>query len=140
MGMQFLSGHHQVPVFTAIIMGGLWVWYVASDWKGHTPHALLWLLIFGLVTAFQVLPAVEYGKQAVRWAGGPEPLHWNEKVPFSVHAEYGLQLRSIPGMAIPGFSLHANPFVGIVAVSLALAAIGLGWRSRNVRDRNSPVR
>ncbi|HXB74814.1 MAG TPA: YfhO family protein [Candidatus Acidoferrales bacterium] len=139
LAMQFLSGHHQVPVFTAVLMGGLWAWHVfgrpqgVSAWKQHLPHFLCFVAVFGLMSAVQVLPAVEYGKQAVRWAGVPEPLHWNQKVPFSVHAEYSLQARSIPGMVIPGISLHANPFVGIVAMSLALAAVGLGWRQRNVR-------
>ena len=133
LAMQFLSGHHQVPVFTAVLMGGLWTWLVGSNWKQHLPHFLYFGAVFGLISAVQVLPAVEYGKQAVRWAGVPEPLHWNQKVPFSVHAEYSLQGRSIPGMVIPGISLHANPFVGIVAMALALAAVGLGWRQRNVR-------
>jgi hypothetical protein len=133
LAMQFLSGHHQVPVFTALLMGGLWAWHVLSGWQQRLPHCLCFVAVFGLMSAAQVLPAVEYGKQAVRWAGVPEPLHWNEKVPFSVHAEYSLQLRSIPGMVIPGISLHANPFVGSVAMALSLAAIGLGWRQRNVR-------
>jgi hypothetical protein len=133
LAMQFLSGHHQVPVFTGVLMGGLWICYVGSDWKQHLPHCLCFAAVFGLMSAVQVLPAVEYGKQAVRWAGAPEPLHWNEKVPFSVHAEYSLQWQSIPGMVIPGISLHANPFVGIVAMALALAAIRLGWRQRMVR-------
>jgi hypothetical protein len=136
MGMQFLSGHHQVPVFTAVLMGGLWLWYVGLASSGIA-HRLLTaaccLATLALVSAPVVLPAVEYGKQAVRWAGGPEPLHWNEKVPFSVHAEYGLHARSIPGMVIPGLSLHANPFVGIVAVAFALAALSLRWRSISVR-------
>ena len=133
LAMQFLSGHHQVPVFTALLMGTLWAWHVAMNWKQHVPQFLCFAAVFGLMSAPQVLPAVEYGKQAVRWAGAPEPLHWNEKVPFSVHAEYSLEGRSIPGMVIPGISLHANPFVGIVAMALALAAIGLGWRQRHVR-------
>jgi len=133
LAMQFLGGHHQVPVFTAVLMGGLWAWHVASAWTKHLPQFLQFAVVFGLMSSAQVLPAVEYGKQAVRWAGVPEPLHWNEKVPFRVHAEYSLQGRSILGMVIPGISLHANPFVGMVAMALALAAVGLAWRQRHVR-------
>ena len=29
-----------------------------------------------LVGAFQILPAIEYGRLARRWAGAPEPLEW----------------------------------------------------------------
>ena len=133
LAMQFLGGHHQVPVFTAVLLGALWIWHVAAGWKRHLPHLLIFLTAFALIAAVQILPAVEYGKQAVRWAGVPEPLHWNERVPFSVHAEYSLMWRSIPGMVLPIFSLHANPFVGIAAMSLALAAIALSWANRNVR-------
>lgn len=133
LAMQFLSGHHQVPVFTAVLLGALWLWQVVWDWKQYLAPCLCFGAVCGLMTAAQALPAVEYGRQAVRWAGVPEPLHWNEKVPFSVHAEYSLQWKSIPGMVIPGISVHANPFVGIAAMALALAAIGFGWRSQTVR-------
>src|SRR5207244_10200952 len=70
---------------------------------------------------------------AVRWAGAPEPLRWGEKVPYSVHEEYSLRPRDLPGIVIPGPSLHVNPFVGMVALALALAAIVYGWRSAKVR-------
>ena len=133
LAMQFLGGHHQVPVFTSVLLGVLWIWHVAANWKRGLPHLLIFAVAFATIAAVQILPAVEYGKLAVRWAGVPEPLHWNEKVPFSVHAEYSLMGRSIPGMVLPGISLHANPFVGIVAMSLALAAIGLAWTNRAVR-------
>jgi hypothetical protein len=130
MGMQFLSGHHTVPVFTVVLMGGLWLWYL----NGKRLVLLgCCLATFALVSAPVVLPAVEYGKQAVRWVGAPEPVHWNEKVPFSVHAEYSLHARSVPGMVIPGIESHVNPFVGIVAVAFALAALGLCWPSPDVR-------
>jgi hypothetical protein len=130
MGMQFLSGHHTVPVFTAVLMAGLWLWYMT---RPRLVLAACCLATLALVSAPVVLPAVEYGQQAVRWVGAPEPVHWNEKVPFSVHAEYGLHARSIPGMVIPGLALHVNPFVGIVAVAFALAALGLCWPSPHVR-------
>src|SRR5205823_9904139 len=33
------------------------------------------------------------------------------------------KLRSIPGMAVPGLAVHANSYIGIVALGLALVAI-----------------
>ena len=179
MGLAFLSGHHNIPIYTAVLLGGLWLWYVVSPhtvnvrqgvvgqvanlrpivnrpadtvrdldaqlssgptsrptwplyWQ-RIVHALIFLAVCFLVSAVQMLPAIEYGRRAVRWAGTPEPQHWKDRIPYSVHAEYSLHARSIPGMVIPGLTVHANPFVGIVALSLALTAIYLGWRSRRVR-------
>ena len=31
LGMAFLAGHHQVPTFTAVLMLGLWLWYLAAN-------------------------------------------------------------------------------------------------------------
>jgi hypothetical protein len=142
MGLAFLSGHHNIPIYLAVLLGGFWVWYVASgagpiarrfSYRLRAGHALIFVTVCFLVAAIQMLPAVEYGRRALRWAGTPEPQHWNDKIPYSVHAEYSLHARSIPGMAIPGLMVHANPFVGIVALWLALTAVCLGWRRRRVR-------
>ena len=74
--MAFLSGHHVVPTFTAVLMGAMWVVYVALP-AGQAGRPVLRRLgdagIFGavwlLVSAVQVLPAIEYAKQSLRWAG-----------------------------------------------------------------------
>jgi hypothetical protein len=129
LGMAFLSGYHVVPTFTAVLLGAMWLGYVAIDWRrparwGHTAiFALVWLL----VSAVQVLPAIEYAKQSLRWADAPEPLHWGEAVPYFVHARYSLGWPSVAGIVLPGISLHANPHVGFVAVALAMLAL---WRRR----------
>ena len=96
-------------------------------------HAGIFAIICFLVSAIQMLPAVEYGRHALRWAGTPEPQLWKDKIPYSVHAEYSLHARSIPGLVVPGLTVHANPFVGIIALSLALTAVYLRWHSRRVR-------
>ena len=82
----------------------------------------MWLL----VSAVQVLPAIEYAKQSLRWAGAPEPLRWGQPVPYEVHAQYSLGWPSVAGIVVPGISLHANPHVGFVAVVLAVVALGAG--------------
>jgi len=134
MGLAFLGGHHNIPIYSAVLMGGLWVWYLVSpEWRRRAGHALLFAIICLLISSLQMIPAVEYGRRAVRWAGTPEPQHWKDRIPYNVHAEYSLLGRSIPGMVVPGLSLHANPWVGITALSLALGAISWRWRSRRVR-------
>ncbi len=96
-------------------------------------HAAIFASVWLLVSAVQVLPAIEYGKQALRWAGAPEPLRWGQPVPYYVHAQYSLGWPSVGGIVLPGISLHANPHVGFVAVALALAA--LWYRRRDARVR-----
>jgi hypothetical protein len=93
-------------------------------------YAVIFGLISAGVAASQILPAIEYGRQALRWAGAPEPLHWNERVPFSEHAKFSLGWPSVAGIVIPGISVHANPYVGFTAVLLAALAL---WRWRKVR-------
>ena len=135
MGLAFLSGHHNIPIYTAVVMAGLWGWLLAARWRDRRfwIAAAAFGLLAVLVSAVQILPALEYGRQALRWAGAPQALHWNDRIPYSVHSEYSLYGRSIPGFVIPELMVHANPFVGVVAVTLALAAIWLRWSSRNVR-------
>ena len=129
LGMSFLGTHPAVPIFTAVLVGALWLAHIVPDWR-RGKYLAIFSAVFLAVAAAQLLPSMEYGKLALRWAGAPEPLHWNERVPFSEHARFSLGWSSLPGIVIPGPSLNANPFVGIVAVVLAAAAI---WRRRKER-------
>ena len=134
LGMAFLGTHAVVPVFTAVLVGALWLWHVVEE-EGKSAdrakHFAVFLTVWLAVTAAQALPSIEYGKQALRWAGAAAPLRWNEPVPFSVHALYSLGLKSILGIVAPGIKLYANPHVGVVVVGLALVAV---WRRRKLRS------
>jgi hypothetical protein len=135
LGAGFLTGHHNIPIYLVVIVGVCWVARLAPRLRDRR----LWLAAFAclaiwlMVGAVQSLPTIEYGKQALRWVGTPEPLHWKDPVPYSVHAEYSLQMKSVPGLLAPGLTVHANPFVGIVALSLAIAAVV--WRRKEVSVR-----
>ena len=135
LGMAFLSGHHVVPTFTAVLLGAMWLVYIALGWRrpSRLGHAAIFTAVWLLVSAVQVLPAIEYARQSLRWAGAPEPLRWGQPVPYDVHAHYSLGWPSVGGIVLPGISLHANPHVGFVAVALALAA--LWYRRRDARVR-----
>ena len=126
LGVAFLGTHPVVPTFTALLVGALWLAYIIPDWR-RARYFALYLVSWLAIAAAQMLPAIEYGRQALRWAGAPEPLHWNERVPFAVHAQYSLGWKSVAGIVVPGISLHANPHAGIVAVALAAVAL---WRMR----------
>ena len=51
LGMAFLSGYHVVPTFTAVLLGAMWLVYVALDWRrparwGHAAiFGAVWLLV-----------------------------------------------------------------------------------------------
>ncbi len=125
--MAFLSGHHVVPTFTAVLVCCLWMALVAARPRRAGCFAIF-LAITGLVAAFQVLPALEYSRLAIRWAGAPEPTLPGQRVPFSVHAEYSLKLHELPSMLLPRGATHVNPHVGITAFALAALALA---RRRN---------
>jgi hypothetical protein len=130
LGMMYLGCQPVVAVFTTVLIGALWVFAIVRDWR-RVRYAAIFGAVWLGIGAAQILPAIEYGKQVVRWAGAPEPLHWNERVPFSEHAKYSLGWPSVAGIVVPGISEHANPYVGVVAVGLALLAI---WRREKVRQ------
>ena len=156
LGMSFLSGHHVVPTFTMVLVGAMWLVYIVLEWRrtgflaclglharnvlpegqARRPvllHAAIFAGVWLLVSALQVLPAIEYGKQALRWVGAPDPVRWDQPVPYYVHAQYSLGWPSVGGIVLPGISVHANPHVGFVAVALALAALWYRRRDTGVR-------
>lgn len=90
-------------------------------------------LFTGLTGALQIVPASEYGDLAKRWAGAPEPLSWNQPVPYSVHEQYDFKPQNLLGMVFPGIKLHFDPFVGGVALALVWIGVAAWWRDHRVR-------
>jgi hypothetical protein len=135
LGAGFLTGHHNIPIYLVVLVGVVWAWLLARrvrDGRLWTA-AVVCLVVWLMVGAVQSLPTIEYGRQALRWVGLAEPLRWKDTVPYSVHAEYSLQARSLPGILVPGRVVHADPFIGIVALSLAVAAVWWRRKSSDVR-------
>jgi hypothetical protein len=132
LGIAFLSGHHQVPLFTTLAWGLVWLWHMVRNRRLLGPAALA-LLVMILTGAAQIAPAFEYGHLARRWVGAPEALEWNQPVPYSIHAQYDLKAFSLFGMVFPEVKMHFDPFIGVVALTLALLAVALLWRDSAVR-------
>ena len=135
LGMAWLSGHHQIPTFVTLVVAGIWLAGVFR--KGAPNWSLARLAAVSaaftvLVGAMQILPAIEYGRHALRWAG-PGPLTWDQTVPYTVHREYSASPASLIGIVIPGVGRHTSPYVGFVIVTLAALAIAARWRQPVVR-------
>jgi hypothetical protein len=137
LGVAWLSGHHQAPMFLMLAAAGAWLYFIFRagnpDWRMARAAALAF--VFAILTgALQILPAYEYGHLAKRWVGAPEALSWNQPVPYSVHQIYDLKPFDLPGIVFPRVQTHVSPFVGMVALALALLALAVGWRHSRVQS------
>ncbi|MBV8817003.1 MAG: hypothetical protein JO022_01530, partial [Acidobacteriaceae bacterium] len=136
LGMAWLAGHHQVPIYTTLAMGGTWLFYILRTGRVNwsvVKLAAVAIIFMLLVGALQILPAEEYGHLAKRWAGADHELRWDEPVPYYVHRQYSLYPMSLFAILIPGLNRHADPFVGVVAFSLALIGVALAWKHPMVK-------
>jgi len=136
LGVSWLSGHHQVPVYMTLAVAAVWIFHILRG--GRLNRSVLLLAgvaaIFLLLTsALQVLPAYEYGHLARRWIGTPSPVGWKEAVPYSVHHDASLHLFALYGLIIPGVNGFANPYVGLIILAFAGLAVALWWKDARVR-------
>lgn len=131
-GVAWLSGHHEVPIYLTAAVGGVWLFHIARG-RGSRRRLLALAaatVVFAVLTSgLQTLPGYEYGKLAFRWVGAPDPVTFSQPVPYSVHQQYSFTPASLLGIVLPGQFRHVNPFIGVVALSLALLALALAWRN-----------
>ncbi|MDQ2900016.1 MAG: YfhO family protein, partial [Acidobacteriota bacterium] len=138
LGIAFLSGHHQIPIFITLAISGSWI-YLLMYFKNssRTGLALRCMGTFGLflgfVSAFLMLPALEYGKLAIRWVGAANTVGWADVVPYPVHANFSLIPTTLLGIVIPGVNVNTNPYVGWAVLSLALIGLVRNWERREIR-------
>ncbi len=130
LGIAFLSGHHQIPIFTGFMMASLWLvqMWKRREWRAPTVFVLFTLL----VSALQVLPAYEYAKLSVRFVGLPNAISWSQHVPYSIHEQFSLQPREIVGLVLGDVGDH-DTFMGIALLTLALVGLVGRFRSPLVR-------
>ncbi len=135
-GISWLSGHHQVPIFLTYAMAGVWLFFLLQGRRIHWNVARL-ALVFGLflvlTSALQVLPAYEYGRLAYRWVGAPDPVAWKDVIPYTVHRDHSLNLFTIFGLIVPGLHAEVDPYVGLILLSLAVLGIAVWWSDGRVR-------
>ena len=136
LGISFLSGHHQIPIFLTLTALGLWIYYFLSLKTGHM-WACVQLGFFAasafLLSAFQLLPAYEYWRLALRWVGAAHPIGWQDRIPYAVHAQYSFNPVSLLGLVVPGVHVGPNPYIGLTVVILAMIALITMWDRPIVR-------
>jgi hypothetical protein len=137
LGITWLVGHHQLPLFVSIASALLWIALVVRSQNPVASRVWLMVVAFaitGMTSAFQTLPMAEYGRLAVRWVGVDEPSRLGETVPYELHKAYSLKPVSLLGLVIPGIEQGGyNSYVGGVALTLGLLGMILGWKDFRVR-------
>ncbi len=136
LGLAWLSGHHQVPIYTTLTVTGVWLYYICREGRINwvvVRLAVVMAIFMGLVGALQILPAQEYGHLAQRWVSASSPIQWDQPVPYSVHQKFSLGNIALLAILFPAFSRNADPFIGVVAASLVLLGVALCWKQHVVK-------
>ena len=136
LGVAFLSGHHQIPIFITLAAGGVWVYCFFAfprDRSTMLRAAGLFGLFLVLVSAVQMLPAMEYGRLSHRWVGANEPVGWDDPVPYTVHSHFALFPSTLIGIVLPTIVRNASAYVTTVVAVLAFLAVVCCFRERMVR-------
>jgi hypothetical protein len=132
LGLAFLSGHHQIPIFTGLAAAGCWVWYLFQGQDRRAPERWYAVAAFcvmtGLVGAAQILPASDYGRHAVRWVGANNPVGWKEVVPYRVLERYSLPPAGILSLVVRDLSDNSTAYVGWGVLLMAVAGAIAAWR------------
>jgi len=132
LGVSWLSGHHQVPLFVTIALTGIVLFLLFHKAVSRKALLLRSTALFGaaaLTSAVQMLPAVEYGHHAIRWVEAANPVDWKTKVPYLVHENNSLRPADLLHAVIPGHTGISNPLVGVVAISFIVLAIVLTFET-----------
>lgn len=131
LGVTWLSGHHEVPIYACTAVAGIWIVALARGPRRIRIAKLIVTagLATALISAVQIVPALEYAPLVKRWVGAETgPVTGNDTIPYAVHQYYSWNITAALGIITPRPTVHINPFIGIVAFSLALLGLHHGWR------------
>jgi hypothetical protein len=115
----------------------LWAWRLAYADRWIRSRMMVplgaFLACFLLIAAIQMLPALEIGNLSIRWVNAAAPVALKERVPYYVHQEYSLRPETLVGLVLPNVARGWDPFLGVVAISMALVGLLGNWRLPVVR-------
>jgi hypothetical protein len=138
-GMALLSGHHQAPMFMLLALTGMFLYFLYLRRESKAAAArFTGLFVFiaavaFVVSALQLLPAFEYARLSYRWVGAPQPVIFNQPVPYYVQFPLRVYPVALLGMIVGSLHFESNTFLGLVCVTMALLAVTACWRERWVR-------
>ena len=138
LGLSWLSGHHQIPIFVTLAVSAIWIFEIARKQprRARLERAALYAVLMAVMLmagAAQTFPAYSYGQDVLRWVGATHEIGWKDRVPYSVHELYSLWPVSMLGIFVEGIHSNSNPFVGIAVFLLALCGVALAWKNAAVR-------
>ncbi len=133
LGIAWLSGHHEIPLYLSMAAAALWMWHVARAPRLAWVAALS-ISVAALTSGLQTIPGLEYAKLARRWAGLADPVAWNQSIPYTIPEQFSFTPVSLAGIVVPGVYAHVNPFAGVAAFSFVLLGVILCWK------HDAPVR
>ncbi|MEQ1884032.1 MAG: YfhO family protein [Bryobacteraceae bacterium] len=134
-GIAWLSGHHQAPLFITLTAIAVWIRMAWGDGRidvSVVRLAALSLAVALMAGALQTFPMAEYGNRSVRWVGTPDPLEFNETTPYYVHEQYSLKPLNLLSIFL-GIPSQWNPFIGVVALLFVVLGAFLAWGERHAR-------
>lgn len=126
LGISFLSGHHQIPIFALFTAFVLWGCLIARMRRSALRPALAFFCATILTAAFQAIPAFETGLRSIRWVGSQNPVFWGQPVPYLVHDRLSLQPVEWLGLLVAG--PRQESFVGLSLAVLAAIGLAAGYR------------
>ncbi len=130
LGLMWLAGHHQIPIYFTIASALLWVYFLYTHFvtkPGLLPGAAMAAVFLVLFGALQILPSSEYGQHALRWVGHDDPVGWQDKVPYRIHGIYSMRPIALLGTFFKTFEAY-NPFLGVTLLSMTAFGIAARWR------------
>jgi hypothetical protein len=122
LGLCWLGGHHQAPLFISVGFLLIWAGFLVSSPRRWRAAAVFWMLAL-TTAAVALLPAMEYGRRAVRWVGTAEPLGWRDKIPYEIHRQYSLPVDALPALFWPGYQGKPEAFHGSLFIFLAVFSV-----------------
>jgi hypothetical protein len=143
LGIAWLCGHHEIPLMVSFTLLFGWIYAIFHPTSNiqHPTSALIRLrpaavtfLIAGLIGAVQTWPTYEFGRISKRWVGTFDAVAWNDQIPYTISTIYSMPARGLLGTILPVQSqADSTPYLGVVAVSVALLGLVKGWYDARVR-------
>lgn len=136
LGLAWLSGHHEVPIYLTLIVGAICLYQLASrkeDRRRFLVMAGIIVLFTVLVSGFQTVPGYEYSKLAVRWVGLDHPVGWEDAIPYRIDADNSFVPSSLIALIVPWGARNVEAFVGVAVLGLTIIGVFTRWSDRFVR-------